>query len=89
MIAGTENALTFGNFFSDFHLFWCKGDSLAIELTKKKKKKKKKKKIEVNFIHSYDIHFNSQPTTVNALNNLIQCYHNFTSILEPTYRSNL
>ena len=85
MIAGTENALTFGNFFSDFHLFWCKGDPLAIEL----KKKNKIKKIEVNFIHFYDIHFNSQPTTVNALNNLIQCYHKLTSILEPTYRSNL
>ena len=31
------------------------------------------KKIEVNFIHSYNIHFNPQPTTVNVLNNLVQC----------------
>ena len=47
------------------------------------------KKIEVNFIHSLYIHFNPRPTTVNALNNLIQCYSNFTSILAPTYQNKL
>ena len=31
------------------------------------------KKTEVNFIHSYDILFNLQPTTVEFLNNFIQC----------------
>ena len=31
------------------------------------------KKIKVNCIHFYDIHFNPQPTTVNAFNNLIEC----------------
>ena len=51
--------------------------------------KKKKKKIGVNFIHSYDIHCNSQPTTINALNNLIRCYSDFTSILELTYQNKL
>ena len=71
--------LRLGNFSSDIHLLWCKKDSLAIA----------DKKIEVNFIHSYDINFNPQPTTVNALNNLIQCCSNFTSILEPTYQSKL
>ena len=62
-----------GNFSLEFHLFRCKRDSLAIA----------DKKIEI-FIHSHDIHSNPEPTTVNALNNLIQCYSNFTSILEPT-----
>ena len=66
-----------GNFSSEFHLFRCKRDSLAIA----------DKKIEI-FIHSHDIHSNPQPTTVNALNNLIQSYSNFTSILEPTCQKN-
>ena len=48
--------LRLGNFSSKFHLFRGKRDSLAIA----------DKKIEVNFIHSYDIHFNPQPTTVKA-----------------------
>ena len=72
-----------GNFYSE--LFQCKRDSLAIA----DKKKKKKKKIGVNFIHSYDIHCNSQPTTINALNNLIRCYSDFTSILQLTYQNKL
>ena len=71
--------LRLGNLSSEFHLLWCKKDSLAIA----------DKKIEVNFIHSYDINFNPQPTTANALNNLVQCCSNFTSVLEPTYQSKL
>ena len=64
--------LCLGSFSSEFHVFRYKRDSLAIA----------DKKIEVNFIHSYDILFNLQPTTVEVLNN-------FTSILEPTYQNKL
>ena len=67
-----------GNFSSEFHLFRCKRDSLAIA----------DRKIEI-FIQSHDIHSNPQPTTVNTLNNLIQCYSNFTSVLEPTCQKKL
>ena len=55
--------LCLGNFSSEFHLFRYKRDSLEIA----------DKKIEVNFIRSYDIHFKTPPTTVNVLNNSIQC----------------
>ena len=56
--------LCLGSFSSEFHLFRYKRDSLAIA---------DKKEIEVNFIHSYDILFNLQPTAVEVLNNFIQC----------------
>ena len=56
--------LRLGSFSSEFHLFRYKRDSLAIA---------DKKEIEVNFIHSYGILFNLQPTTVEVLNNFIQC----------------
>ena len=46
--------LRLGNFSSEFHLFRCKRDSIVIA----------DKKIEINFMHSYGIHFNPQPTTV-------------------------
>ena len=47
------------------------------------------KKIEINFIHSYDVLFNLQPTTVNAFSNLIQFQSNFNSILEPSCQNKL
>ena len=80
LMQGTENPLTFGYFFfSEFHLFRHNKDSLSIT----------DKKIENNFINSYDVLFNLQPTTVNVLSNLIQFQSNFNSILEPTCQKKL
>ena len=59
--------LCLGSFSSEFVLFRCKRDSLAIA------EKEKEKKKEVNFIHYYDILFKLQPPTVELLKNFIQC----------------
>ena len=55
--------LCLGSFSSEFVLFRCKRDSLAIA----------EKEKEVNFIHYYDILFKLQPPTVELLKNFIQC----------------